>query len=143
MDLRFSLSHSGKRALLAITRGIDVGIDIERIRGDVDVRRLAERFFTPIEARQLPEHGDQARCDEFFRTWARKEALIKALGLGVPSALQRFSVLRQDAGRLVAEPAGGDGDSALAGWTIADLQSPDGYAAAIAVEAEELSLIHI
>lgn len=136
-DLRFSLSHSGSRALLAVTRGLDVGIDIERIRHGVDVLRLAERFFTPAEARHLLERGEKNRLVEFFRLWTRKEALVKLLGLGVPGGLHRYSVLPGADGRLVVEPAGSDAGLPRAERTARDLQAPKGYAAAISVACEE------
>ncbi|MBU0595324.1 4'-phosphopantetheinyl transferase superfamily protein [Candidatus Bipolaricaulota bacterium] len=136
-DMRFSLSHSGDWALLAVTHGIDVGIDIERIRRGADVHRLAERFFTSLETQQLLEHEERARRDAFFRIWTCKEALIKALGLGVPSALGSFSVLRRADGRLVAEPEDPDDERSVLGWKIVEPPAPAGYAAAIAVATEE------
>ena len=132
-DLRFSLSHSGEWALLAVAEGVDVGIDIERVREDVDVGRMAKRFFTPAETQQLLAREEKSKRDAFFRTWTRKEALIKALGLGVPGALQQVSALLRPDGDLVIDPQ-------RAGWRIEDLPAPAGYAAALAVAAADVSI---
>src|SRR5215472_2261792 len=44
--IEFNLSHSGSRALLAFTRGREVGVDIEQIRNNLDFEALARRFFS-------------------------------------------------------------------------------------------------
>ena len=52
-DLRFSLSHSGDLALIAITFGREVGVDVEAERPIPDVLRLAERVAAPHEREAL------------------------------------------------------------------------------------------
>jgi len=125
-DLHLSLSHSSGWALLAVLIGLRVGIDIERVRSIGDVRRLSERFLSPVEARQVTSRDDAPAA--FFRAWTRKEALIKGLGLGVPGGLGLVSVVESDGGGLIV-------DSPHDGWRVVDVDSPDGYAASIAVES--------
>jgi phosphopantetheinyl transferase len=60
-DLRFNLSHSGPLALIAVSAGREVGVDIERAR---------ERYTA-----------------EFLRTWVAREAVVKCRGLGLGIAL--------------------------------------------------------
>ena len=59
--IRFSVSHSGGVALYAVTRGREVGIDIERIRSDLAVAEIAERFFSPREVATLRELPAEAQ----------------------------------------------------------------------------------
>ena len=65
---QFNLSHSGMWALCAVARGLPVGVDIEMFREMADAEELAERFFTPDEARMVHaanprEHGFFTRLD--------------------------------------------------------------------------------
>ena len=73
----FNLSHSHEMALYALTRGREIGVDIEYFRPDVEAEKLAERFFSPREVavlRALPEH---LRKEGFFNCWTRKEGLYQ------------------------------------------------------------------
>jgi phosphopantetheinyl transferase len=47
--LRFNLAHSRDHALLAVTRGLSVGIDIEFIDPKRGVDEIANRFFSRQE----------------------------------------------------------------------------------------------
>ena len=47
--LQFNLSHSGDMILIAITIGREVGVDVERIRTDLDLDSIAARFFSANE----------------------------------------------------------------------------------------------
>ena len=77
---QFNLSHSGMWALCAVARGLPVGVDIEMFREMADAEELAERFFTPSEARMV--HAANPREHGFFTVWTRKEAFVKAVGTG-------------------------------------------------------------
>jgi 4'-phosphopantetheinyl transferase len=126
--IHFSLSHSGDLAALAIA-AFPLGLDIEMIR-PVD-RALPERFFAPAERRGLrglpPDVWDQA----FFRCWTRKEAVIKALGLGLAFPLEDFDVSflegeRPRLIRLAGEPA------AERAWQLHHFDAADHCVGAIA-----------
>jgi hypothetical protein len=51
--IEFNISHSGMAALLAFTRGREVGVDVELIRHDFDVEGIAHRFFSEHERQEL------------------------------------------------------------------------------------------
>lgn len=87
-DLHFNVSHAGEFALLAISESAPVGVDIEHRDMTLDVRGLLPQTLSALE-QQLP--ADQ-RVD-FFECWTAKEAVLKALGLGVAEHLQRLSIL--------------------------------------------------
>lgn len=81
--LGFNLSHSGDRGLLAIGSTAGIGIDIETIRLPPDVRRLARSVFSADEIRTLDAIADDALSLPFFACWTRKEAYLKAIGVGL------------------------------------------------------------
>jgi 4'-phosphopantetheinyl transferase len=80
--LNFNLSHSAELILYAVTRGRDVGIDIEYIREDFATLEIAEHFFSKDEVAALKLLPRDQRTVGFFNCWSRKEAFIKAKGMG-------------------------------------------------------------
>lgn len=92
-DLRFNLTHSHGLALLALTHGRNIGVDVERIRDiEGDGEPLAERFFSPRESAVLRSLSPNLRRAAFFHCWTRKEAYIKAHGQGLSLPLDQFDV---------------------------------------------------
>lgn len=91
-DVEFNLSHSGTLALFAFTSGRAVGVDVELIREVPDADDLAERFFSPTETASLKALPLDRRSLAFLACWTRKEAFIKALGLGLSCPLDAFDV---------------------------------------------------
>jgi 4'-phosphopantetheinyl transferase len=69
--IEFNLSHAGDWALVAVTTGYPVGVDIERAREGVDLAALLRR----LGETDLPENQD-----ELLRAWTRREAKSKAAG---------------------------------------------------------------
>lgn len=81
-DVRFNVSRAGRFMLLAVTRGREVGIDVEELGRDRWLS-LPGQVLTPAErdaVEALPAH---ARGDAFLRLWVRKEAVLKAAGTGL------------------------------------------------------------
>jgi 4'-phosphopantetheinyl transferase len=90
--LRFNLAHSGSMVLYALTRGRDLGVDIEKVRPDFGGEALAGRFFAPGEVAALRALPESDRTLAFFHGWTRKEAYIKAKGKGLAIPLDEFEV---------------------------------------------------
>jgi 4'-phosphopantetheinyl transferase len=90
--LLFNASASGDLALVAVSRDAEVGIDVERIRDDLDVERLAARSLSPTETAALAALDPDERTRGFFRAWVRKEAYLKAKGIGLFVPLDAVSV---------------------------------------------------
>ena len=131
--LSFNVSHTQGLALIALTEGRELGVDVERIRTYPTHLDMATRYFTPGESRRLntllPTESERA----FFHVWTRKEAFLKAIGLGLSHGLERFevSVPPDDPCRLLHI----DGDATVAaGWTLMNLELEAGYVGALAVE---------
>jgi 4'-phosphopantetheinyl transferase len=80
--LAFSLSHSGSLAAVAVTREGEVGVDLERLRKDWPGLQVIERLATRRECRLFAGLSAAAQRAAFFRLWVRREALLKAAGVG-------------------------------------------------------------
>jgi 4'-phosphopantetheinyl transferase len=99
----FSLSHTRGMVACAVTAGADVGVDVECVDRDVNTAEIAARFFAPAEAAHLMRLGAEARRDRFFDLWTLKEALVKALGVGMATSLASLAFTVGDDGRVRLE----------------------------------------
>jgi 4'-phosphopantetheinyl transferase len=125
--LQFNLSHAGDIALCAVSEGCEVGIDIEEVRTDFELERIAAQFFSTEERRQVAEARDPA--DTFTRIWVRKEAYLKGIGRGIGTDLTKFTV-SVDADLEAVAVA----DQAEAEWVVREIPVPQGYRAAVATD---------
>ena len=131
--LDFNLAHSRSLALIAVSRGRRLGIDLEWIRPDVADEGIAERFFAPAEVQELGALRREDRALAFFRCWTRKEAYIKARGEGLSIPLSSFCVsLSPDETPKLVSVEGQP--SEVSRWTLHELEPGSGFAAALAVE---------
>ena len=137
--LRFNVSHSHGLALYAITRGREVGVDVERIRPEVAQEKIAERFFSPREVTLLRALPAQLQATAFFACWTRKEAYIKAKGEGLALPLDQFDVSLVPGEPAVLLRAAWDPQEA-ARWSLQDLAPAPGYRAAVAVAGHDWRL---
>jgi 4'-phosphopantetheinyl transferase len=128
--LSFNLSHSNSLALYAVTYGRSVGIDIEYIRGDFATLEIAEHFFSKDEVAGLKSLPTDQRVMGFFNCWSRKEAFIKAKGMGVAYSLDRFTVSLVP-GETPALLKVDDDEREVARWRMYELKPGAGYAAAL------------
>jgi len=135
----FNVSHSHNQALIAITLDRNIGIDIEKIRSDVDFRRLAKRFFSTQESGALDKLDETSLPTAFFACWTRKEAFVKALGDGISFGLSEFSV-STDPGAEQVSLATHWNPSEASEWSLANIRSETGYIAAIAVQQDSFKL---
>ncbi len=120
-DLRFNLSHSDALAVLAVTCGREVGVDVERVREDLDFGKIAERFLSEEENEELSTFPPESRHAAFFRCWTRREARLKSRGAGVfgsPHVL----------------------DGGTPGWRLCELAPTAGYVGAVTAEGVEWRL---
>jgi len=90
--LRFSSSHSGDMALIALACGRELGVDLEQHRLMTDAAEVAKQFFSPAEVIELTCLPLSLKKAGFFNCWTRKEAFVKATGLGLTYPLNRFTV---------------------------------------------------
>ncbi|PID38882.1 MAG: 4-phosphopantetheinyl transferase [Proteobacteria bacterium] len=89
--LDFNVSHTAGMIVCLVGRERILGVDVEaadRVRRVLDI---AERFFSPSEARALRALPEAAQPDRFLAYWTLKEAYIKAQGKGLAIPLDHFS----------------------------------------------------
>ncbi|MGY0017678.1 4'-phosphopantetheinyl transferase family protein [Streptomyces sp. cg35] len=118
-ELEFNLSHAGPHWALAVTCAGQVGVDVEDGRSGSPAG-AASLVLSPSELDHLDSLPDDgAREAAFLRCWTRKEAVVKAIGVGITGDLKSLEVHPEDPGPLVvscADGAGGD-------WLVQDVPS--------------------
>jgi 4'-phosphopantetheinyl transferase len=122
LPLEVSVSHSGDVAVVVVGGPDPVGVDVELVR-PVDAGQLAPLVLAPGE--RLRDSSDES----FLRHWTRKEAVLKATGDGLRTPLREV-VLTDFTERLALLSYGGRPGLRA---HVQDLDSPDGYVAAVAV----------
>jgi 4'-phosphopantetheinyl transferase len=125
-----SLSHSVDWMLFAISRTRRVGVDIEHVDPKADVLRLARRFFRADEIDGIAALTGEEQSLAFFRAWSRKEAVLKAIGGGVPSRLRSVHPGLGEG----TEPGFTEGIP----WAVRSLKAPGLYVAALAASGGAL-----
>jgi 4'-phosphopantetheinyl transferase len=126
----FNVSHSHGLAVIAVTAGFEVGVDLELVDDRVDVAAIARRFLSKEEAAALAALAPAARRTAFFRLWTRKEAHAKASGTGLTVPVDE----------LLASPTPRPSTSSNGAHTIVDIDPAPGYVGAVAYEGPAVTL---
>jgi 4'-phosphopantetheinyl transferase len=119
VGISFNVSHSGGFSLLAFGLAAHLGVDVERHRAETNIDDLARTVFSPAECAGLLALPDALRRGAFFEAWVRREAVVKALGGGLPLLHDTCEVA----------------NAAVGPWCVRNLDVGPGYAAAVAVGA--------
>ncbi|GAB6849202.1 hypothetical protein JCM10599A_30060 [Paraburkholderia kururiensis] len=101
----FSLSHSGRWIACAVSRHDPIGIDLETFTRLGDYRDLLPAATHPAERRCIGEAMPHERLPMFKRCWTRKEAILKATGVGLTDDLQSIDVRLDQDEPLLSDPA--------------------------------------
>jgi len=126
--LSFNQSHAGDFGLLALADGLEVGIDIEYCDSAIAPDELAGMAAQTLSRREWQQTAGILKAADFWRCWVGKEAVLKALGIGIGEHLQALSACAAEDGSYTLfhdQPA----------WPQVQacrLDSPPGYAAALA-----------
>lgn len=137
-QLKFSLSHSHGLILIAVGKHREVGADIEPVRNEVDVIKLAERYYDPSERDSLVGLSGPERVQRFFRYWMAKESTLKEQGVGL-RLLAQCEVLAADH-YVRAEILVSKGATLHRAWTTQWLSCGSGWEAAIAAQGNSWTI---
>lgn len=132
--LHFNVSYAGHLALLAFSRHGRVGVDAELIRPMAEMEAVIAGWFSSDEHAVWQALPPVERLRAFYRAWTRKEAFIKALGLGLSFPLARFSVTFAPGipPRILNVEEQTDHP-----WLLLDVSPDDQTAAALVIEAPQ------
>ena len=134
--LEFNLSHCEDLALIAITSGRFVGVDVEKVREMQDLSLILNRFFTAEERDLIDSFPGEERTAAFLALWVRREAAAKARGLNLSAALAKTNLPLYPLGEgiCIEEP-----DQRT--WSIQDLKLDPYHVGAVCVEGKKCSFV--
>jgi 4'-phosphopantetheinyl transferase len=129
-EVSFNVAHSRDLALVAVSDGAELGVDLEFNRPLTDAPRLARRLYSPAEQRQLESLSGAEYETTFLRFWTRKEAVLKLTGDGLSQPLSDVDVSSpgDDSSLQVVRDVSGTEVQ----FTVLDLRPTPGYLGAIA-----------
>jgi 4'-phosphopantetheinyl transferase len=128
--LHFSMAKSEDRLLLGFATSFHLGVDLEPARRRAfNPLGVARRYFTDSEYSALAAMAPAELDAAFLRTWACKEAVVKASGQGIANQFCRFSVETNPARPAVVLDY--DGEQAP-GWSLALMHPDTGFLGAVA-----------
>jgi 4'-phosphopantetheinyl transferase len=130
-DVRFNPSYSDHVVVVAVARGCEVGVDVERIDPGIGWREIAGYAFSTAERDSLSALDDDSALHAFYRTWTRKEAVSKASGEGL-SLLPEMGSYSWDFDAPAGSFEASDTDRARS-WAGHDIDLPESHMAAVAV----------
>jgi 4'-phosphopantetheinyl transferase len=125
----FNLSHSHELALYAFSSNQELGIDVEFVRPIAEAKQIAERFFSAEENSMLRNLAPPELHKHFFIYWTRKEAYLKARGVGLA---QIDTVPASDQQAIV--PGMHENTRKAAQWILHDIVPAPGYVGALATQ---------
>jgi phosphopantetheinyl transferase len=132
---RFNLAHRDGVALLTIHPRHHVGIDVERIAPESKCSwsKLLERICHPSEAREAINEARAIGSRAFYERWVGKEAVLKALGLGLSVSPTEVGLHRDGDGVLRVGELPGRQGAAAGPLRLATVRTPAGYVGALAL----------
>lgn len=135
-QLQFNFSQSGGWAIVGMAVGDPIGVDIERVRAFDDYLDVARANFTDVEFQWLNRQVSSERLAAFYSCWTRKEAVVKADGIGIGYGLDRFEI-PFDASRDAGFAEVHDATGRLAGWRVMGFVPLEGFFGAVSVRSAQ------
>ena len=136
VGIEFNVTHSHGLALICLSSDRSVGVDLESISSMTDLDGMGLLTLTAGERAAIL--ADPEPLESFFRCWVRKEAVVKAAGVGLYASLADVEVTTSDRPVIVRLR---DAQDRLAKYEVTSLEAPRGYKAAIAREQSIGSLV--
>lgn len=134
LGLQCNVSHTQGLAVVAISGGVPVGIDVETVDRTIHAEELARRFFSEGEADQLAAMTESQRIGRFLTYWTCKEAFLKMQGLGLSADLAKYEI-ELDPGGQTAWIAGISPQHSCTPYFLARMNPGEEFVGAIAVES--------
>lgn len=138
-DVRFNLAHSGEVAMVVVSHGRDVGVDLEEERSFSALGRMASVILSPVEQDVFVRLHPSERHRALLRAWTRKEAVLKATGTGLfvdPATVP----VPLDPTPPLTSPGVFEQRRPEVSWQLWEPVTPSGYLGAVAVQGRASSI---
>ena len=141
LSVTFNLSHSDNRLVFAVSKSQDLGVDLEIIKKERAILKIAERYFSPSETRELRNLPKASQVKRFYELWTLKESVLKACGSGLSRGLSKIEFSFPTSDKLVMHSAPGNGN--LTNWQSWQIEEYKNYMLAVSVKSLDIKIDNI
>lgn len=135
--LCFNLSHTDDNLAIAVGAQCQLGVDIEQCKPRGSLASLVEKCFAPEEAQDWHQEAEEDKTRAFYRYWTRKEAFVKATGLGIAVGLNRCVLDPAKPGRFLSVP---EECGPASSWQVFDIDLGTGVCCAVATDQAAMTI---
>jgi 4'-phosphopantetheinyl transferase len=128
-EVHFNMATSGDCCLIALTAEAPIGVDVERIAPVPELEQVVVNRFAPAEASAIVPLSGEPRLRAFYNCWTRKEAYLKASGIGLTRELGHVAVSVDDDRPAILSLADDDPGA----WSLAAIDAGPGLVGAVAL----------
>ncbi len=132
--VQFNLSHCHGKALIGISEGQSIGVDLEQLREIPDWKAVAKQFFSESEYASILQGLETDQIKLFLKYWTCKEAYLKGTGDGIGNIQQLEVSIASDTVGVIRKPCDRN-------FSIASIELAEAFIAAIALEIENELII--
>ncbi|MCO7224340.1 4'-phosphopantetheinyl transferase superfamily protein [Pleionea sp. CnH1-48] len=106
--LFFNLSHSAGLIALCVCKVTEVGVDLEKQDESMlpHIKKIANRSFSSAESKIINSLSEVEICEQFYRMWTLKEAMLKAAGIGLNCSIKNIDTTQVDDSRCLCIDSG-------------------------------------
>ena len=141
LSLSFNLSHSGNRVVFAVSKNQDLGVDLELIKKERAILKIAERYFSTSETRELRNLPKASQVKRFYELWTLKESVLKACGYGLSRGLSKIEFSFPTSDKLVMHSA--PGNENLTHWQSWQIEEYKNYMLAVSIKSLDIKIENI
>lgn len=102
LPFHFNLSDTKDAVIIALSFDQEIGVDVETMDRKVDHEGVSEHYFTAEEVEDIQASAD--RKLRFLELWTRKEAVLKASGIGIMEDLRALRVNAEHNANRITHP---------------------------------------
>ena len=134
--LSFNLSHSGNRLVVAVSKNHDLGVDLENIKREREILKIAQRYFSLSEIRGLKHLSKALQITRFYELWTLKESVVKACGYGLSGRLSEIVFSFPASNKLKMHSAPGN----LNHWQSWQIKESENHMLALSVKSPDIKI---
>lgn len=135
-ELEFNISHSENVVLIAVSRSSQIGIDIEKISTTLELDSY-RAIFHESELKKFNQIFERKDSTEFFKIWTHKEAISKALGIGLSLNFNELALCNRETSLCIEHIS----NCFPQEWSLHTLNPYDDYVGAIASPKPKLNIL--
>jgi 4'-phosphopantetheinyl transferase len=139
IGIEFNVSHTDGLAIMGVARERAIGVDVENVRTQRAALEIADRFFAPVEVQALRALPVEEQPQRFFEYWTLKEAYIKARGMGLAIALDRFAFHIEKSAARISLTFDAMSEDSSERWMFWQPKQRQDYLAAVCAEGNGVS----